>query len=81
EEWRNLLEEKEYGPTPVVDRQYFNAIYFREEGGILFEIATDPPGFAKDEDPDEMGIKLLLPPWLEEKRPEIERVLEPANAR
>ncbi|MCA0990466.1 ring-cleaving dioxygenase [Pseudalkalibacillus hwajinpoensis] len=81
EEWRNLLDEKEYGPTPVVDRQYFNAIYFREEGGILFEIATDPPGFAKDEDPDEMGKKLLLPPWLEEKRPEIERVLEPANAR
>lgn len=81
ESWKALLEEKGYKPTPVIDRQYFNAIYFREEGGILFEIATDPPGFAKDEDPDEMGKELLLPQWLEEKRPEIERVLQPAHPR
>ncbi|MCA0988290.1 ring-cleaving dioxygenase [Guptibacillus algicola] len=81
ESWRALIEEKGYKPTPVIDRQYFNAIYFREEGGILFEIATDPPGFAKDEDSEEMGMNLLLPPWLEDKRTQIENILEPAQAR
>ncbi|WP_270182132.1 ring-cleaving dioxygenase [Alkalihalobacillus sp. CinArs1] len=81
ESWRTHIEEKGYKPTSVIDRQYFNAIYFREEGGILFEIATDPPGFARDEDPTEMGKNLLLPPWLEEKRTQIERVLEPAESR
>jgi glyoxalase family protein len=66
-----------YDVTPVLDRNYFRSIYFREPGGVLFEIATDPPGFAADEDPDHLGEELKLPPWLEERRGEIEDVLAP----
>lgn len=54
-QWSEAVREYGYQPTPVRDRQYFNAIYFREAGGILFEIATDPPGFAKDEPADSLG--------------------------
>jgi glyoxalase family protein len=54
--------------TPVIDRQYFHSIYFREPGGVLFEIATDPPGFTVDEPLDELGAHLKLPPWLEGAR-------------
>jgi glyoxalase family protein len=63
--------------TPVIDRQYFHSVYFREPGGVLFEIATDPPGFAVDEPLDELGNHLKLPPWLEGARDELERVLPP----
>ncbi|MNC51717.1 putative ring-cleaving dioxygenase MhqO [compost metagenome] len=70
-----------YQPTPVQDRQYFNAIYFREEGGILFEIATDPPGFARDEAPDALGQKLMLPAWFEPHRAVIEENLTPFEIR
>ncbi len=63
--------------TPVLDRQYFHSIYFREPGGVLFEIATDPPGFATDEAGDCLGTSLKLPPWLEPERPEITRRLPP----
>lgn len=63
------------------DRQYFNAIYFREEGGILFEIATDPPGFAWDEAPEALGQKLMLPPWFEPQREAIEANLSPFEIR
>ena len=63
--------------TPRVDRQYFNAIYFREPGGVLFEIATDPPGFAIDEAPDALGTALKLPPQYEPIRARIEAVLPP----
>ncbi len=66
-----------YDVTPVLDRNYFHSIYFREPGGVLFEIATDPPGFAADEAPEELGRSLKLPPWLEERRPEIEEALTP----
>ncbi len=66
-----------YDVTPVLDRQYFRSIYFREPGGVLFEIATDPPGFAVDEDPDELGTHLKLPPWLETRRERLEEVLPP----
>jgi glyoxalase family protein len=66
-----------YNVTPVLDRNYFRSIYFREPGGVLFEIATDPPGFAADEDPEHLGEQLKLPPWLEPRREEIEAVLEP----
>jgi glyoxalase family protein len=66
-----------YDVTPVLDRNYFRSIYFREPGGVLFEIATDPPGFAVDEDPAELGTNLKLPPWLEPRRPEIEAALPP----
>ena len=66
-----------YNVTPVLDRNYFRSIYFREPGGVLFEIATDPPGFAADEDADHLGEQLKLPPWLEERRGEIEDLLTP----
>jgi glyoxalase family protein len=62
-------------PTPVIDRFWFKSIYFLEPGGVLFEIATDGPGFAIDEDPATLGEKLILPPWLEPQRDEIERGL------
>lgn len=61
--------------TPVLDRNYFRSIYFREPGGVLFEIATDPPGFAVDEPMDELGTALKLPSWFERHRDRIERAL------
>lgn len=61
--------------TPVQDRQYFHSIYFREPNGVLFEIATDAPGFCYDESIPELGTSLKLPSWLEPHRSEIERVL------
>lgn len=63
--------------TPVIDRQYFHSIYFREPNGILFEIATDGPGFLIDESADELGETLKLPPMYESARAEIERMLPP----
>jgi catechol 2,3-dioxygenase-like lactoylglutathione lyase family enzyme len=63
--------------TPVIDRQYFHSVYFREPGGVLFEIATDPPGFTIDEPAAELGTHLKLPPVYEIDRAEIERVLPP----
>jgi glyoxalase family protein len=66
-----------YSVTPVLDRNYFRSIYFREPGGVLFEIATDPPGFAVDEDPEHLGEDLKLPPWLETRRDRLEEVLPP----
>jgi len=69
------LEYKGYYLTEVKDRQYFKSVYFHEPGGILFEIATDPPGFTTDEDPEELGTALKLPPWLETHRHNIEREL------
>lgn len=79
--WRSYIESQGYHPTPIVDRQYFNAIYFREEGGILFEIATDPPGFARDEAPEALGAKVMLPPWFEEHREQLESNLPPIAVR
>jgi glyoxalase family protein len=79
--WRNRVEESGLQPTPFIDRQYFNAIYFREEGGILFEIATDPPGFARDELAETLGEKLMLPEWFEEHRTQIEQGLPPIQVR
>lgn len=61
--------------SPIVDRFYFRSIYFREPGGVLFEIATDGPGFAVDEPPDQLGSRLSLPPFLEPQRREIEASL------
>ena len=73
--WRDTLSKFGYDVTPIIDRQYFHSIYFREPGGVLFEIATDPPGFATDETVERLGTSLRLPPWLEEDRPELERLL------
>jgi glyoxalase family protein len=67
--------------TPVIDRQYFQAIYFREPGGVLFEIATDPPGFAVDEPVETLGRALKLPERYEPRRADIERVLPPLRLR
>ena len=63
--------------TPVIDRFWFHSVYFREPGGVLFEIATDGPGFGVDEDMETLGEKLVLPPWLEDERKEIEAGLPP----
>jgi catechol 2,3-dioxygenase-like lactoylglutathione lyase family enzyme len=63
--------------TPQLDRQYFRSIYFREPGGVLFEIATDAPGFTADETEEELGTRLKLPPWIEPDRAYIESVLSP----
>lgn len=76
-QWREHLVELGYNVTPVIDRTYFHSIYFREPGGILFEIATEPPGFTLDEKLDELGMHLRLPPWMESGRSQIERVLPP----
>jgi glyoxalase family protein len=65
--------------TPVIDRFYFKSIYFREPGGVLFEIATDGPGFAADESADRLGENLALPPFLEPQRARIEAGLRPIN--
>ena len=65
--------------TPVIDRNYFHSIYFREHGGVLFEVATDQPGFAIDESPEQLGTRLALPPWLEHSRVEIEKNLPPVS--
>jgi catechol 2,3-dioxygenase-like lactoylglutathione lyase family enzyme len=73
------LKGRGFNVTPVLDRQYFHSVYFPEPGGILFEIATEPPGFTADESPEELGTHLKLPPWLEAQRPAIERRLPPVH--
>jgi glyoxalase family protein len=75
-EWREKISEY-LEVTPVLDRTYFRSIYFREPGGVLFELATDPPGFALDEPIEALGEALRIPPWLEPNRSEIERRLPP----
>jgi glyoxalase family protein len=73
--FREQLVARGLNVTSVIDRQYFHSIYFREPNGILFEIATDGPGFLIDESADELGEALKLPPIHESNRTEIERVL------
>ena len=73
--WRERVAAAELEVTPVLDRLYFHSIYFREPGNILFEIATDTPGFTLDEPADQLGSQLMLPPWLEPERMTIERAL------
>lgn len=70
--WQAHLQAHGAEVSPVMDRQYFHSIYFREPGGVLFEIATDPPGFTADEPLDALGESLKLPPGLESRRSEIE---------
>ncbi len=77
--WRQKLLEIGLSVTPVIDRQYFHSIYFREPGGVLFEVATDPPGFTVDESAAQLGTSLKLPPWLEPQRLEIEQTLPPLH--
>ncbi|CAM3880529.1 ring-cleaving dioxygenase [Mesobacillus thioparans] len=80
-DWQQYVADNGYGVTPVRDRNYFNAIYFREHGEILFEIATDPPGFAHDETQETMGEKLMLPEQYEQYRGQLERRLIPIEVR
>lgn len=79
EAWRERLLTADVRVTEIVDRKYFHSIYFREPGGILYEIATDPPGMNVDEDWSELGSKLQLPPWYEADRARIESVLPDLN--
>lgn len=73
--WQQELREQGVSVTEIMDRQYFKSIYFREPGGVLFEIATDDPGFATDEPLLELGRSLKLPPWLEPSREQIAHAL------
>jgi glyoxalase family protein len=72
---RGRVESAGARPTPVIDRFWFKSVYFREPGGVLFELATDGPGFGVDEDPAHLGESLVLPPWLEPYRASIEGAL------
>jgi predicted esterase/catechol 2,3-dioxygenase-like lactoylglutathione lyase family enzyme len=76
---RRLVVNEGLHPTPVIDRNYFHSVYFREPGGVLFELATDPPGFAIDELIEHLGESLKLPPQYESHRAEIESVLPPIH--
>jgi glyoxalase family protein len=78
-EYQQALRRMGQHVTPVQDRQYFRSIYFRSAGGVLFEIATDAPGFLYDEAQAELGTQLKLPPWLEPRRAEIEQHLPPVT--
>jgi glyoxalase family protein len=76
-QWRERIAQVNPTVTPVIDRFYFRSLYFREPGGVLFEIATDGPGFAVDEDVETLGERLALPPFLEPQREAIEANLKP----
>ena len=78
-EWRNVLVNARLNVTPVIDRKYFHSIYFREPGGVLFEIATDPPGFTVDETLEKLGTGLVLPSWLEPLRAQLRNILPPVK--
>ena len=77
--WDKAVKERGFSSSGVVDRYYFQSLYFRDANGILFEIATDGPGFTRDSTVEELGTKLDLPPFLEERRAEIEAKLEPID--
>ena len=80
-DWQEYIADNGYGVTAVRDRNYFNAIYFKEQGEILFEIATDPPGFAHDETQETMGKTLKLPAQYELHRAQLEKALIPIEVK
>lgn len=80
-DWKRHVEAYGLGVTPVQDRSYFNAIYFREYGDLLFEIATDPPGFTTDEAMEALGEQLMLPPQYERYRSRLDEDLVPLSVR
>lgn len=80
-QWRKKLVAKGYHVTPVLDRNYFKSIYFQEHGGILFEMATDTPGFSHDESKETMGQQLKLPSQFEQYRERLKRYLPPFQVR
>lgn len=75
--WEEQVIQKGFHSSGIIDRFYFKSLYFRESNGILFEIATDGPGFTVDGDVEHLGGKLDLPPFLEDQRAEIEAKLAP----
>ena len=77
QEYLGQLRQNGYQVSPVMDRQYFHSIYFRAPSGVLFEVATDAPGFLYDEPIDELGMHLKLPSWLEQHRERIEQAVPP----
>lgn len=78
-ELRERVQSKGLQPTQIIDRHWFKSVYFREPGGVLFEMATDDPGYTSDEDFEHLGEKLVLPPWLEPRRTLIENTLPELN--
>ncbi|MDQ4100021.1 MAG: ring-cleaving dioxygenase [Chloroflexota bacterium] len=80
EAWQRYLSDAGMAVTPVIDRFYFRSIYFREPGGVLYELATDEPGFATDEPLETLGESLALPPFLEGQRAQIEARLTPLDS-
>lgn len=79
EAWLQQISEMGIGVSPVMDREYFQSIYFREPGGILFEVATDPPGFTVDETAEMLGEHLKLPAQYEADRAQVEAHLPPIH--
>jgi glyoxalase family protein len=75
--WLARLDEAGVPNSGPVDRHYFRSIYFREPGGVLFELATEEPGFTVDGPVEELGTRIILPPWLESRRAEVEARLTP----
>ena len=75
--WREVLQEQGLRPTEIIDRKWFRSVYARTAGGVLFEYATAEPGYTVDEDLEELGERLVLPEWLEDRREEIEAGLPP----
>lgn len=76
-DWREVIQEQGLRPTQIIDRKWFESVYVREHGGILFEFATEGPGYTVDEDLESLGGRLVLPEWLEGRREEIEAGLPP----
>jgi len=76
-EWREVLVKAGRNVTPVIDRYYFKSIYYREPGAVLFEIATDGPGFTVDEAAESLGSSLSLPPWFQVRRDRLDVTLPP----
>lgn len=76
---RERVQSKGLQPTRIIDRHWFKSVYYREPGGVLFEMATDDPGYDVDEDFEKLGQKLILTPWLEPKRKVIENILPPIS--
>lgn len=81
EAWLERLNQFRIPSSGLVDRYYFRSLYFREPNGVLFELATDGPGFTADEPLESLGERLALPPFLEPHRREIEQGLKPLKTR
>lgn len=80
DEMRRKVQNMGLSPTQIIDRHWFKSVYYQTPGGVLFEMASDGPGYAVDEDPEHLGEKLILPPWLESRRELIEKRLPEIEA-